>query len=369
MRKGNAPMKEYIDRLAARHVLTREEWIRLFEPWADGQGRVTGISCPVPGAADAARYAAALACGIRDGIYGKTVYIRGLIEFTNYCKNDCYYCGIRRSNKEAARYRLTLEDILDCCENGYKLGFRTFVLQGGEDGYFTDDRLEEIIRSIKKNWPDCAVTLSVGERNMASYARLKEAGADRYLLRHETANDFHYRRLHPPELSLLNRKSCLLHLKQLGYQTGAGLMVGSPGQTVETLADDMEFLQKLDPEMVGIGPFLPHCNTPFRGEPAGSTALTLYLLSLVRIMLPSVLLPATTALATASSGGREAGILAGANVVMPNLSPENVREKYLLYDNKICTGKEAAQNLEELKASMAAIGYKVVSHRGDYKKR
>ncbi len=363
-------MKEYIDRLADRHFLTREEWRSLFEPWADGQGRVTGTPYEVPEpAAEAASYAAALACQIRDRIYGKNVYIRGLIEFTNYCKNDCYYCGIRQSNKEAARYRLTREEILMCCEYGYELGFRTFVLQGGEDGYFTDERLEEIIRSIKKHWPDCAVTLSVGERDRDSYARLREAGADRYLLRHETANDCHYRRLHPPKLSLLNRKNCLFQLKQLGYQTGAGLMVGSPGQTVETLTDDMEFLQELQPEMVGIGPFLPHSHTPFGKEPAGSTALTLYLLSLIRLMLPYVLLPATTALATASAGGRKAGILAGANVVMPNLSPENVREKYLLYDNKICTGKEAAQNLEELKASMDAIGYRVVSCRGDHKKR
>lgn len=363
-------MKEYIDRLASRQFLNRKEWRNLLAPWADRQGRVTGQSFSVSeSAGDAARYAAALACRIRDQIYGKNVYIRGLIEFTNYCKNDCYYCGIRRSNKEAARYRLTREEILGCCENGYKLGFRTFVLQGGEDGYFTDDRLEELIRSIKQSWPDCAVTLSVGERDRESYARLKETGADRYLLRHETANHCHYRRLHPPELSASNRKNCLFQLKQLGYQTGAGLMVGSPGQTVETLTDDMEFLQELQPEMVGIGPFLPHSHTPFGGEPAGSTALTLYLLSLVRIMLPSVLLPATTALATASAGGREAGILAGANVVMPNLSPENVREKYLLYNNKICTGKEAAQNLEELKAAMDAIGYRVVSCRGDHKRR
>lgn len=363
-------MKEYIDRLADRHFLTREEWRSLFAPWADRQGRVTGTHYGVSEpAAEAAPYAAALACQIRDRIYGKNIYIRGLIEFTNCCKNDCYYCGIRRSNKKTVRYRLTREEILMCCEYGYELGFRTFVLQGGEDGYFTDERLEEIIRSIKKHWPDCAVTLSVGERDRDSYARLREAGADRYLLRHETANDCHYRRLHPPKLSLLNRKNCLFQLKQLGYQTGAGLMVGSPGQTVETLTDDMEFLQELQPEMVGIGPFLPHSHTPFGKEPAGSTALTLYLLSLIRLMLPYVLLPATTALATASTGGREAGILAGANVVMPNLSPENVREKYLLYDNKICTGKEAAQNLEELKASMDAIGYRVVSCRGDHKKR
>lgn len=307
------------------------------------------------------------ACRIRDERYGKRVFVRGLIEFTNYCRNDCYYCGIRRSSRSACRYRLTREEILDCCREGYGLGFRTFVLQGGEDPYFTDERMVEIIRMLKEAFPDCALTLSIGERERESYAAFRRAGADRYLLRHETADPAHYRLLHPADLSLEHRMNCLRELKALGFQTGAGFMVGSPGQTWETLAADMAFLQELQPEMVGIGPFLPHHDTPFRDYPAGDVFLTLYLLSLVRIMLPDVLLPATTALGTASCKGREAGILAGANVVMPNLSPASVREKYLLYDNKICTGNEAAENLEALRRSMRAIGYTVVTDRGDHK--
>ena len=315
-----------------------------------------------------ARIFAEKACRIRDRQYGKRVFIRGLIEFTNYCRNDCYYCGIRRSNCHASRYRLTGEEILECCRSGYELGFRTFVLQGGEDPYFNDERMTEIIRTIKKEFPDCALTLSIGEKERKSYEAFRQAGADRYLLRHETADDDHYRLLHPAEMSLRHRKACLYTLKELGYQTGAGFMVGTPGQTADTLAADMEFLQELKPEMVGIGPFLPHHDTPFRHQPAGDVGLTLYLLSLVRIMLPDVLLPATTALGTAAQNGREAGVLAGANVVMPNLSPGNVREKYLLYDNKICTGNEAAENLRDLSSSMSAIGYETVTDRGDHKK-
>lgn len=312
-------------------------------------------------AAEAARRASA----VRDRIYGKRVFIRGLIEFTNYCKMDCYYCGIRRSNTQASRYRLNKEKILACCRAGYELGFRTFVLQGGEDPYFTDERLAEIVREIRRSYPDCAITLSVGERSRESYETFRKAGADRYLLRHETANEAHFARLHPENQRLSSRMACLEELKSLGYQTGAGFMVGSPGQSLDTLIDDLQFLEKLQPEMVGIGPFIPHHQTPFAGEKQGSLELTLYLLSLVRLLLPRVLLPATTALGTIAPEGREQGILAGANVVMPNLSPENVREKYLLYDNKICTGKEAAESLEELRSSLAAIGYEAVVDRGD----
>lgn len=319
-----------------------------------------------PGEEDA-RLLAQKACRLRDERYGKTVFIRGLIEFTNYCGNDCYYCGIRKSNGCASRYRLTKEEILECCREGYELGFRTFVLQGGEDPWFTDERIVELVSAIKGEFPDCAVTLSIGEKEESSYRAFRQAGADRYLLRHETADPAHYRMLHPEQLSLRHRMDCLRTLKRLGFQTGAGFMVGSPGQTADTLAADMAFLQELQPEMVGIGPFLPHRDTPFRDRQAGSVSLTLYLLSLVRILLPDVLLPATTALGTAAADGREAGILAGANVVMPNLSPAGVRGKYLLYDNKICTGNEAAENLAALRRCMAAIGYEVAVDRGDYR--
>lgn len=298
--------------------------------------------------------------------FGRQIFVRGLIEFTNYCKNDCYYCGIRRSNKNAARYRLTQEEILECCHAGYGLGFRTFVLQGGEDYFYSDEDIAAIVRAIKTQHPDCAVTLSIGERSRETYALWKKAGADRYLLRHETADFAHYAKLHPAELSAKNRQNCLYTLKELGYQAGAGFMVGSPYQTAENLADDLMFLQKLRPQMIGIGPFIPHHDTPFKDEPAGSVELTLVLLAVLRLLFPHVLLPATTALGTLAPGGRLLGIRAGANVIMPNLSPQNVRGKYLLYDNKLHTGAEAAEALNELQREVASIGYRIVSDRGDY---
>lgn len=298
--------------------------------------------------------------------FGRQIFVRGLIEFTNYCKNDCYYCGIRRSNKNAARYRLTQEEILECCRAGYGLGFRTFVLQGGEDYFYSDEDIAAIVRAIKTQHPDCAVTLSIGERSRETYALWKKAGADRYLLRHETADCAHYAKLHPAEQSAKNRQNCLYTLKKLGYQAGAGFMVGSPYQTAENLADDLMFLQKLRPQMIGIGPFIPHHDTPFKDEPAGSVELTLVLLAVLRLLFPHVLLPATTALGTLAPGGRLLGIKAGANVIMPNLSPQNVRGKYLLYNNKLHTGAEAAEALNELQREVASIGYRIVSARGDY---
>lgn len=299
--------------------------------------------------------------------YGNKVFIRGLIEVSNFCRNDCYYCGIRKSNKNAVRYRLTDEEILSSCAGGYELGFRTFVMQGGEDAHFTDERLCGLIKEIKTRWPDCAVTLSLGERSDESYKKLRDAGADRYLLRHETACEAHYGKLHPKELSYSNRMRCLKTLKNLGFQTGCGFMVGSPGQTVDNIVSDLKFIKEFEPQMVGIGPFLPHRDTPFADEKGGSAELTVYLLAMIRLMLPTVLLPATTALGTASENGREKGILAGANVIMPNLSPQSAREKYTLYNNKLHTGTENAYQLEKLKEQIAKIGYRIVSERGDYK--
>ena len=300
-------------------------------------------------------------------IYGNKIFIRGLIEISSYCKNDCLYCGIRRSNKNAVRYRLDKEQILQCCNKGYKLGFRTFVMQGGEDKFFTDDYLCDVIKEIKKRYPDCAVTLSLGERGEESFKRLYAAGADRYLLRHETADNEHYKKLHPQSMSLANRKKCLFDLKKIGYQTGAGFMVGSPYQTAQTLCEDLLFLKELNPQMCGIGPFIPHHDTPFADKSKGSTRLTLMLLSIVRLLLPNVLLPATTALATAQANGHKEGVLHGANVIMPNLSPLEHRKDYSLYDNKISTGDEAAESVEHLKKSMKSVGYEVVTDRGDYK--
>lgn len=342
---------EIIERLAAEQTLSAEELSVLLKTED----------------ADALEELRRLAAKAAQRIYGNEVYIRGLIEFTNYCKNDCYYCGIRRGNGKAQRYRLTKEQILECCKEGYGLGFRTFVLQGGEDPYFTDERICGLVAAIKGRYPDCAVTLSIGEKPRESYQAYYDAGADRYLLRHETADETHYGRLHPPEMSFSNRMRCLRDLKDIGYQTGCGFMVGSPYQTVETLHADLMFIKELKPEMVGIGPFIPQKDTPFGEKAAGTLEMTLRLLSIIRLLHPNVLLPATTALGTIHPKGREKGILAGANVVMPNLSPVNVREKYKLYDNKICTGDEAAECRFCMQRRMESIGYQVVTARGDYK--
>ncbi len=305
------------------------------------------------------------AAEVRHRQFGNKIYLRGLIELTNYCKNNCLYCGIRRDNRNAARYRLTESEVLDCVKIGAELGFCTFVLQGGEDAYFTDARLIPLIESIKRMAPNAAVTLSLGERSRESYAALKKAGADRYLLRHETATDAHYNQLHPMEMSLANRMQCLADLKALGYQTGCGMMVGSPHQTTEHLIADLRYIAALQPEMVGIGPFLPHHDTPFAASQAGSADTTLRLLSIVRLMLPQVLLPATTALGTLIPDGLEQGILAGANVIMPNLTPCAVRGNYLLYDGKDTAARDTIDLLEERRARFAAIGYEIVHHRGD----
>ena len=305
---------------------------------------------------------------LRQKYYGNDVFTRGLIEVSNYCKNDCLYCGIRRSNANADRYRLSKDEILDCCREGYTLGFRTFVLQGGEDGFFTDKVLCDIVNSIKAEFPDCAVTLSLGERSRESYEALFKAGADRYLLRHETADKEHYEKLHPSEMSFDNRMRCLQDLREIGFQVGCGFMVGSPFQTSETLAKDLKFIETFKPDMCGIGPFVPHHDTPFANENAGTVELCCFLLSLIRIIHPPVLLPSTTALGTIDPMGREKGVLAGANVVMPNLSPLKVRKKYELYDNKICTGEESAQCKDCLSMRMKSVGYQIVVDRGDIKK-
>ncbi len=309
---------------------------------------------------------AAKADQVRRQHFGNRIFIRGLIEFTNYCKNNCLYCGIRAGNSHVERYRLTKEEILSCCADGYRLGFRTFVLQGGEDPYYTDERMIDIVADIRRQYPDCAITLSLGERSRNSYQALFDAGADRYLLRHETATEEHYNQLHPDTMSYAHRMQCLQDLKEIGYQVGCGFMVGSPYQTNDNLADDLMFIQRFQPHMVGIGPFIPHSDTPFADRTAGTLEDTLLLLSIIRLIHPHVLLPATTALGTIAPDGREQGILAGANVVMPNLSPVGVRKQYSLYDNKICTGDESAQCIACMGLRMESIGFHIVTDRGDY---
>lgn len=344
-------MKELIERLERERDLTNAEFAVLLDQ-SSGADR---------------DFLFERARAVRDAHYGRKVYIRGLIELTNYCKNDCLYCGIRKSNASCERYRLTKEQILSCCESGYALGFRTFVLQGGEDGWYTDERMTDIVRAIRQAYPDCAITLSLGERGRESFKRLYDAGANRYLLRHETADEAHYARLHPVSMTLTHRLQCLRDLKEIGFQTGAGFMVGSPYQTTECIVRDFRFLQELKPQMVGLGPFIPHHATPLKDFPAGSTERTLLCLSIVRLLLPNVLLPATTALATIDGDGRIKGMNAGCNVVMPNLSPLEDRSKYLLYDNKASSGDEAAESLRALREHLAAAGYEVVIDRGDYK--
>lgn len=312
-----------------------------------------------------AAYARKKAVKVRKRWYGNKIFIRGLIELTNICKNDCYYCGIRHSNKNISRYRLTKEEVMESCREGYALGFRTFVLQGGEDGYFTDVVMTDLLRGIKREYPKVAITLSIGERSKESYQRLFDAGADRFLLRHETAKKEHYQHLHPEQMSFERRLECLRELKEIGFYVGCGFMVGSPGQTVESLAMDLKLIENLQPQMCGIGPFIPQKDTPFRNEKAGSADFTCYLLSLIRLICPKNLLPSTTALSTIDDFGREKGILAGANVVMPNLSPFAVRSKYTLYDKKVFSGSESAQELAKLKERMCQIGYEIVEDRGD----
>lgn len=310
----------------------------------------------------------ARADAVRKNIYQDEVYIRGLIEFTNYCKNNCYYCGIRCGNAKVDRYRLTKEDILLCCNEGYNLGFRTFVLQGGEDPFYTDDMICDIVGAIRDSYPDCAITLSIGERSKESYKAYFDAGANRYLLRHETANAHHYNKLHPESMSLENRKRCLFDLKDIGYQVGSGFMVGSPYQTTDNLIEDIRFLQELQPDMIGIGPYLTHRDTPFNEFHSGSMIKTLRLISILRLMFPYALIPSTTALGTINPEGRELGLKAGANVVMPNLSPEAIRKLYNLYDNKVYSGTEAAESIALLKVQVENAGYHIVTARGDVKK-
>ncbi len=339
-----------IDKLAHEHTLTKNEYLMLVENQNS----------------DLASYAQKKADELRKKVYSNKIFVRGLIEIGNYCKNDCLYCGIRKSNSLCDRYKLSEEQIMNCCLEGYGLGFRTFVLQGGE-GIFSVDKICDIVRKIKKHYSDCAVTLSLGEYSAEEYKEMYLAGADRYLLRHETANAEHYRRLHPKSMSFDNRMRCLHDLKEIGFQVGCGFMVGSPYQTAECIADDLKFIEVFEPDMCGIGPFIPHKDTPFGEMPPGLCEQTVYLLSVIRLIKPNILLPATTALGTIEKDGREKGILAGANVVMPNLSPVSERKKYALYNDKICTGEESAQCKSCLEQRMKSIGFEIVTDKGDIK--
>lgn len=340
-----------IDKLRKQNKLSLNEWIEILTNYTY----------------EDKTYAENIAREITISNFGKEIYFRGIIEYTNYCKNDCYYCGIRRSNSCISRYRLSEQDIFECAKDGYSYGFRTFVLQGGEDPYFTDEILCNIIGNLKKEFSDCAVTLSLGERSYQSYKKLFDAGADRYLLRHEAASENLYCKIHPKYQKLENRLECLNNLKEIGYQTGCGFMIGVPFQTVSNIAEDMQFMQSFKPQMVGLGPFIPHNDTPFGKFESGNVDLTLFIISLTRIMLPNVLMPSTTALGTADGKGRQKGILSGCNVVMPNLSPADVRKKYMLYNNKIGTEFNAETGIRILSEQMSEIGYRIVCSKGDYK--
>ncbi len=342
--------RNLIEQLAQDHALSREQWRMLLTDWTD----------------DDREFAASLARDITTKLFGRNIFVRGIVEYSNWCKNDCLYCGIRCSNRNVNRYRLTQDEILQCCEDGYRYGFRTFVLQGGEDPWFNCARLTLLIQEIRSGFPDCAITLSAGEFSREEYQAFLTAGANRYLLRHESATESHYAQLHPAKQSWASRMECLRNLKELGFQTGCGFMVGAPGQDLECLVNEMLFVQEFQPQMVGIGPFIPHAQTPFADQPSGSVNLTLFLLSLLRLTQPDLLLPATTALATAETDGRARGVLAGANVIMPNLSPENARKNYLLYNRM--TPDAAADHIltSPLQQMLQGIGYTVTINRGDW---
>ena len=342
---------DIINHLADGGTLSRDEWMILLSSLDDSEREYLRVK----------------AQEVAVSHYGNGIFVRALLEISSYCKNNCYYCGIRASNRDAQRYRLSKEEILECCKEADALGFNTFVLQGGEDPVQNDAWVVDVVKAIRAAYPEKAITLSVGERSAEAYAAFKEAGANRFLLRHETRNDEHYSQLHPSMMSSENRRQCLMTLKRLGFQTGSGMMIGSPGQTDEHLYEDIRFLEELQPQMIGIGPFLPATNTPFENHSPGSADKTILMLSLLRLRFPNVLLPATTALATLCSNGMERAILAGANVVMPNVSPVEQRKKYSIYDNKKSTGAESAQQMQQLENRLNAIGYHIDYGRGDYR--
>lgn len=344
-----------LEKLAEHHSLTLEEYEFLAKS----------------ASSEVAARAASLAREACEQVYDNAVFVRGLIEIGNHCANDCLYCGIRRSNKQLERYRLSAEQVLECADAGYALGCRTFVLQSGEDPALADDSLCRLIYELKRRHADCAVTLSLGERTRKSYQRLFNAGADRYLLRHETACPKHYAMLHPSDMSHERRLRCLADLADIGYAVGMGFMVGSPGQGSLELARDLKLVEQLHPAMCGIGPFVAHHSTPFASKPCGSVELTCYLLSLLRLIKPNLLLPATTSLATLDARGYERGIEAGANVIMPNVSPQHTRKLYDLYDNKAqadCGATTLQEKMDDLHRRMGAIGRKIVANRGDARK-
>ena len=347
-------MKELIEQLASHHTLDASSMERLLIQAAHDTDTLNHL-----------RHTAVRTAQEQ---FGRGIYIRGLIELSSHCHCNCLYCGLRRGNHRAQRYRLTQEEVLACCDEGYRLGFRTFVLQAGEDATHTDEWLTTLVSEIHRRHPEAAITLSLGERSEASYLKLKEAGAHRYLLRHEAANEALYTSLHPHGHGLSHRLGCAQSLQRLGYQLGLGMMVGVKGQTIQHLVEDLKLIEHMRPEMVGIGPFIPHADTPLGDEPAGTLSLTLATLAIARLLLPEALIPSTTALATLSPQGRIEGILSGANVVMPNLSPSDVRTKYAIYDSKASWGAEAAEGLTSLEAELHSIGYHIDYTRGDYKK-
>ena len=345
-------MKELVEQLASHHTLDASAMEQLLKSTAHD--------------ANMLQHLRDTAVRTAQEQFGRGIYVRGLIELSSYCHRDCLYCGLRRSNTHAERYRLTQKEILACCEEGYQLGFRTFVLQAGEDATHTDEWLEALITEIRSRYPEAAITLSLGERSEASYQRLRQAGADRYLLRHEAANETLYTSLHPHGRGLQHRLTCAEALQRAGYQVGLGMMIGVKGQTIEHIVEDLKLMERMRPEMVGIGPFIPHPSTPLGNAPAGDLSLTLATIAIARLLLPQALIPATTALATLTPRGRLEGILSGANVVMPNLSPSDVRAKYAIYENKAAWGTEAAEGLTALEDELHSIGYHINYARGDF---
>lgn len=298
---------------------------------------------------------------VRQEFVGDEVHLRGLIEFTNICRQTCKYCGIRRENSKVNRYRLSKDEIISMARHGVRNGFKTLVMQGGEDSFFTKDLICEIIFEIKKM--DVALTLSLGERSFEDYKAFKDAGADRYLLRIETTDKELYKSVHPG-MSFENRKRCLYDLKSLGYETGTGCLIGLPGQTVESLADDILFFKELDADMVGVGPFIPHPETPFAKSSCGSFNLALKVMAITRLLLPNINIPATTAMETLSPNGRLIALQSGANVFMPNITEGVSPSKYEIYPDK--SGINGAKNgiIGEINENLKVIGRYVSDTKG-----
>lgn len=341
-------MKKLIEKASTLHRLEREELIALLEDENCNQNLFE--------AADS----------VRKNFVGDEIHLRGLIEFSNICKNNCCYCGLRRDNRKISRYRLENAEILELAAHGAAMGLKTIVLQSGEDAYYGCERLCEIIRGIKRL--NVALTLSIGEKSLEDYQAYHAAGADRFLLRIETTDRTLYER-HDPEMSWEARRQCLTDLRRAGLEVGSGCLVGLPGQTVASLADDILFFKEIEADMIGIGPFIPHPDTPLGDASGGRLETALKVMALTRLLLPDINIPATTAMETLAQDGQIRALKAGANVIMPNITLTDYRRYYELYPGKSATGYTPDESLKKVVAKIESIGRKVALGFGFHEKK